>query len=114
MIQIIIFCLIGFIKFSFQANDEKLCYSYVQTTSGHLNGVCVNKLNGIEVIQYLGVPYALQPTEKRRFRKPEAIYSPSIQINATEFAATCMQMMHVPSMINPLLNVNMDDKVNQY
>ncbi|RWS14546.1 carboxylesterase-like protein 1 [Dinothrombium tinctorium] len=63
-----------------------------------------SKLNGIDVHQYLGVPFANPPVGSLRFQRPESIIAPSTLVrDATKYAPTCIQMRHLPETINPLL-----------
>lgn len=55
--------------------------------------------------QYLGVPYALAPTEERRFQSPEPPMSwPGIR-NATHFAPVCPQFLEDRFLLNDMLPV---------
>jgi hypothetical protein len=84
----------------------------LQTTSGQLRGLHVVKSKQVEGYQYLGVPYAEPPVGKLRFQRPQALNETNELRDATEFAPTCVQMRHLPQLINPLLNVDEEHKVS--
>ncbi|XP_007576659.1 neuroligin 4 X-linked a [Poecilia formosa] len=77
------------------------------TNYGKLRGVKVTLPNEIlgPVEQYLGIPYALAPTEERRFQPPEPPMSwPGIR-NATHFAPVCPQFLEDRFLLNDMLPV---------
>ncbi|XP_013883096.1 neuroligin-4, X-linked [Austrofundulus limnaeus] len=79
----------------------------VTTNYGKLRGVKVTLPNEIlgPVEQYLGVPYALAPTEERRFQPPEPPMSwPGIR-NSTHFAPVCPQFLEDRFLLNDMLPV---------
>ena len=84
----------------------------LKTTSGHLRGLHAVKSKRVEAYQYLGVPYAEAPVGKLRFQKPEPFNGSNALRDATEFPPTCIQMRHLPQLINPLLNVDEAHRVS--
>jgi para-nitrobenzyl esterase len=84
----------------------------IVTTSGQLQGLHVVKSRRIEGFQYLGVPYAEPPVGKLRFQKPQEFNGSKSLRDATKLAPTCIQMRHLPKLINPLLNVDEEHKVS--
>ncbi|CAG2109999.1 unnamed protein product, partial [Medioppia subpectinata] len=83
------------------------------TTSGQLRGLHVVKSKRVESYQYLGVPYASPPVGKLRFQRPQPLNETNELRMATEFAPTCVQMRHLPQLINPLLNVDEEHKTSE-
>lgn len=84
----------------------------LKTTSGQLRGLLAVKSKRVEAFQYLGVPYAEAPIGKLRFQKPEPFNGSNAIRDATELAPTCVQMRHLPQLINPLLNVDEEHRVS--
>jgi len=84
----------------------------IATTSGQLRGLHVVKSKLIEGYQYLAVPYAQAPVGKLRFQKPQEFNDSNSLRDATKLAPTCVQMRHLPQLINPLLNVDEEHKVS--
>ncbi|RWS27666.1 carboxylesterase-like protein 1 [Leptotrombidium deliense] len=83
---------------------------FVRTTAGVLEGTSV-KINGNQVQQFLGVPYAKPPVGPLRFQRPEPLTATSSTVmDATKFQPTCVQMKHISETINPLLNVDEEHK----
>ncbi|XP_054164718.1 carboxylesterase 1C-like [Oppia nitens] len=83
------------------------------TTSGQLKGLHVIKTKRVEGYQYLGVPYAEPPVGNLRFQRPQELNESKILRDVTELAPTCIQMRHLPQLINPLLNVDEEHKTSE-
>ncbi|XP_066589450.1 venom carboxylesterase-6-like [Prorops nasuta] len=85
-----ILCSLASVAFSFATNDGPM----VTTSLGPVKGIYELTLHGRQIETYRGIPYALPPSGKLRFKPPVPIPQWTGVYPATEFSAPCIQYLH--------------------